>query len=58
MITIEDKEFNQASALLEEVYQQVYIEAYYDPTNQQLREFAKPLADKMGEVRKILRFAK
>ena len=42
--------------LLNEIYSVLYTEAYYDPTNEQLQKFAKPLADKMKEINDMVCF--
>lgn len=42
--------------LLCDVYHRLWAEAYYDPFNELLREFAKPLCDKMEQANAKLRF--
>lgn len=48
----------EANKLLHDVYQVLWCEAYYDPTNDLIMKFAKPLADKMTEANKILGYKK
>lgn len=49
---------DRALRLLKEVYAGLWMEAYYDPTNESTRKFAEPLADKMVELNSILHFKK
>ena len=49
---------NEANKLLEEVYAGLWAEAYCDAYNDSTRKFAKPLADKMIRLNKILGFRK
>jgi hypothetical protein len=49
---------NEALKLLEEVYQELYIQSYYDPDSQAIQEFCIPLEEKMSQANKILRFKK
>ena len=42
--------------LLSEVYGTLWIEAYYDFKNEHTQKFAKPIADKMAELNKSLKF--
>jgi hypothetical protein len=42
--------------LLAEVYGALWTEAHYDPANESTRRFAEPLAAKMREANKTLRF--
>ena len=53
-----ESEFSKALKLLEEVYQELYIQAYYDPDSQTIRKFCIPLEGKMSEANKVLRFKK
>ena len=46
----------EALSLLNEIYCRLWAEAYSDPTNESVRKFAAPLADKMRELNQILRF--
>ena len=48
----------EAMRLLEEVYGVLWTETYYDPYNEDTRNFARPLAEKMREANLILRFKK
>ncbi len=42
--------------ILCKVHGALWSEAYYDATNDSIREFAKPLADLMSELNKELKF--
>ena len=44
--------------LLCDIYGTLWTEAYYDPDSEETRKFAKPIADKMTELNKILGFKK
>ena len=46
----------EAYKLLEEVYGVLWCESSYDPTNEQLQKFCKPLAGKMMRANDILEF--
>lgn len=47
---------NEVRALLNEVYGALWTEAYYDPYNKSTQEFARPLAEKMTRLNKLLHF--
>ena len=47
----------EAHKLLNDIYGTLWCEAYYDPTYGEVtRNFAKPLADKMTQLNKLLKF--
>lgn len=46
----------EAMKLLNDVFGSLWMEAYYDPTNDATRTFAAPLADKMSKLNSILGF--
>ena len=43
-------------SILRNIYGSLWIEAYYDPTNKTIQEFATPLAKKMSRLNEILAF--
>ena len=47
---------DEAVRLLRDVYGALWIEAYYDPYNDYMREWAKPLADKMQRLNELYGF--
>lgn len=57
-VRADQQPMESAMNLLREVYGALWGEAYYDAYNERTRDFAKPLADKMSEANKILRFKK
>jgi hypothetical protein len=46
----------EANKILTEVYGALWCEAYYDCFNDDIRNFAKPLADKMSRLNDLLKF--
>ena len=55
-VPAEEHPAEEAMKLLRDVYGSLWIEAYYDPTNEMTRRFAQPLADKMRDANKVLGF--
>lgn len=43
---------------LNDIYCKLWIEAYYDSCNEHTQKFAEPLAQKMSELNKTLKFKK
>lgn len=48
----------EVTQLLSAVYGRLWAEAYYDPYNEMMQDFAIPLADKMSRLNEILKFKK
>lgn len=42
--------------LLDKIYGILWMDAYYDPQSEEIRKYAKPLADMMSELNKDLHF--
>lgn len=42
--------------LLDKMYGILWMDAYYDPKSEEIREYAKPLADILSELNKDLHF--
>lgn len=42
--------------LLNKIYGTLWMDAYYDPQSEEIRNYAKPLADIMSELNKELHF--
>lgn len=47
---------HEQKKLLKDVYGGLWIEAYYDPYNDHVKNFAQPLADKMKQLNEELKF--
>lgn len=55
-VPVEFSQHDKVIKLLNEVYSRLWVEAYYDPYNDQMQKFARPLADYMSEINCIIGF--
>lgn len=53
---IEDDLTSEVREILNDVYGSLWAEAYYDSFNESTQRFARPLADKMARLNKIVKF--